>query len=145
MKQGMIGAVTALAAVVTYGVVTGAQAPAGGNQPPAYPPPATQKANVGDAPAYAFDIMKSENRLRAEELRRPTHPTASCASSTWVKHNLVWASSAADQPTRSLAIRVPVLWHDYTPEIYYITSGSGILTTGGVIPNQRPASGVLTR
>jgi hypothetical protein len=37
---------------------------------------------------------------------------------------------------------VPVLWHDYTPEIYYITSGSGILTTGGVILNQRVGGGV---
>jgi hypothetical protein len=35
-----------------------------------------------------------------------------------------------------------VLWHDYTPEIYYITSGSGVLTTGGVILNQRPGQGV---
>jgi hypothetical protein len=35
-----------------------------------------------------------------------------------------------------------VLWHDYTPEIYYITSGSGILTTGGVILNQRAGTGV---
>ena len=37
---------------------------------------------------------------------------------------------------------VPVLWHDYTPEVYYITSGSGVLTTGGVILNQRPGQGV---
>ena len=37
---------------------------------------------------------------------------------------------------------VPVLWHDYTPEIYYITSGSGVLTTGGVILNQRVGQGV---
>ena len=58
MKQGMIGAVTALAAVVTYGVVTGAQAPAQG-QPPAYPPPAA-KIQQGDAPGYAFDITKAE-------------------------------------------------------------------------------------
>ena len=54
MTQGMIGAVTALAAVVTYGVVMGAQAPA---QParPVYPPPAVP-IQAGDAPAYAFDI-----------------------------------------------------------------------------------------
>jgi hypothetical protein len=26
---------------------------------------------------------------------------------------------------------IPVLYHDYTAETYIITSGSGILTTGG--------------
>jgi hypothetical protein len=57
MKQGLIGAATAFAAVITYGVVTGAQAPAQGGQPAVYPPPAV-KIQAGDAPAYAFDITK---------------------------------------------------------------------------------------
>ena len=55
MKQKMLGAVTALAAVVAYGAVTGAQAPA---QAPV-PPPAA-KIQAGDAPNYAFDITKAE-------------------------------------------------------------------------------------
>jgi mannose-6-phosphate isomerase-like protein (cupin superfamily) len=37
---------------------------------------------------------------------------------------------------------VPVLYHDSTAETYIITSGSGILTTGGVIENKKPGTGV---
>ena len=37
---------------------------------------------------------------------------------------------------------IPVLHHDYTAETYIITSGSGILTTGGVIENKKPGTGV---
>ena len=37
---------------------------------------------------------------------------------------------------------IPVLYHDYTAETYIITSGSGILTTGGVIDNKKPGTGV---
>jgi hypothetical protein len=35
-----------------------------------------------------------------------------------------------------------VLYHDYTAETYIIMSGSGILTTGGVIENKRESAGV---
>ena len=141
MKQGMIGAVTALAAVVTYGVVTGAQAPAPQAQRPEYPPPATQKANPGDAPAYAFDIMKSEIDYVLKN--SPTNPPdRQLRVVDMGKYNLgvgiIHRGPTNDKPGDP----VPVLWHDYTPEIYYITSGSGVLTTGGTILNQRPASGV---
>jgi hypothetical protein len=37
---------------------------------------------------------------------------------------------------------IPVIYHDYTPEVYIITSGSGVLTTGGVIENKRASAGV---
>lgn len=37
---------------------------------------------------------------------------------------------------------IQVIYHDYTPEVYIITSGSGILTTGGVIENKRAGTGV---
>ncbi|MFN8066522.1 MAG: hypothetical protein U0P82_17160 [Vicinamibacterales bacterium] len=141
MKQGMIGAVTALAAVVTYGVVTGAQAPAAQNQPPVYPPPATQKANVGDAPAYAFDIMKSEiDYVLKNSPANP--PDRQLRVVDMGKYNLGVGIIHRGPTNEKPGDPVPVLWHDYTPEIYYITSGSGILTTGGVILNQRPAAGV---
>ena len=35
-----------------------------------------------------------------------------------------------------------MIYHDYTPEIYIITSGSGVLTTGGVIDNKKAGTGV---
>jgi len=37
---------------------------------------------------------------------------------------------------------IPVIYHDYTPEVYIITSGTGVLTTGGVIENKRAGNGV---
>jgi len=37
---------------------------------------------------------------------------------------------------------IHVLYHDYTAETYIITSGSGILTTGGVIDQKKPSTGV---
>ena len=40
------------------------------------------------------------------------------------------------------AIPSPCCTNDYTAETYIITSGSGILTTGGVIENKKPGTGV---
>jgi mannose-6-phosphate isomerase-like protein (cupin superfamily) len=37
---------------------------------------------------------------------------------------------------------ISVIYHDYTPETYIITSGSGTLTTGGVIENKWAGEGV---
>jgi len=37
---------------------------------------------------------------------------------------------------------ISVIYHDFTPEVYIITSGSGVLTTGGVIENMRASTGV---
>jgi hypothetical protein len=37
---------------------------------------------------------------------------------------------------------ISVIYHDFTPEVYIITSGSGVLTTGGVIENKRASAGV---
>ena len=37
---------------------------------------------------------------------------------------------------------ISVIYHDFTPEVYIITSGSGVLTTGGVIENKRASTGV---
>jgi hypothetical protein len=32
---------------------------------------------------------------------------------------------------------ISMIYHDFTPEVYIITSGTGVLTTGGVIENRR--------
>src|SRR5829696_1882672 len=139
MKQGLIGALTALAAVVTYGVVTGAQAPAQG-QPPVYPPPAV-KIQPGDAPAYAFDITKAEiDYVLKNAPANP--PDRQLRVVDMGKYNLGVGIIRRGPTNEKPGDPVPVLWHDYTPEIYYITSGSGTLTTGGVILNQRAGQGV---
>jgi len=140
MKQGLIGAATAFAAVITYGVVTGAQAPAQGGQPAVYPPPAV-KIQTGDAPAYAFDITKAEiDYVLKNAPANP--PDRQLRVVDMGKYNLGVGIIRRGPTNEKAGDPVPVLWHDYTPEIYYITSGSGILTTGGVILNQRAGQGV---
>jgi hypothetical protein len=139
MKQGMIGAVTALAAVVTYGAITGAQAPAQG-QAPVYPPPSV-KIQPGDAPAYAFDITKAEIDYVIKNA--PANPPdRQLRVVDMGKYNLGVGIIHRGPTNEKPGDPVSVLWHDYTPEIYYITSGSGVLTTGGTILNQRPGQGV---
>ena len=141
MKQGLIGAATAVAAVMTFGVVASAQTPAAAPAAPVYPPPATQPAHVGDAPAYAFDIMKSEiDYVLKNSPASP--PDRQLRVVDMGKYNLGIGIIRRGPTNEKPGDPVSVLWHDYTPEIYYITSGSGILTTGGVILNQRAAAGV---
>jgi mannose-6-phosphate isomerase-like protein (cupin superfamily) len=141
MKEGLIGAATALAAVVTYGAVTGAQAPAPSARPAVVYPPPEAKIQPGDAPAYAFDITKAEiDYVLKNSPASP--PDRQLRVVDMGKYNLgvgiIRRGPTNDKPGDP----VPVLWHDYTPEIYYITSGSGVLTTGGVILNQRAGQGV---
>ena len=68
MKQGLIGAATALAAVITYGAVTGAQAPAqrrtGGLSA------ARGQDPVGRCARLRVRHHQGRNRLRAEERSR---------------------------------------------------------------------------
>jgi len=139
MKKSAISIAVALAAVVTYGAIGGAQAPAQGG-PAVFPPPAA-KITPGDAPNYAFDITKAEIDYVIKNA--PANPPdRQLRVVDMGKYNLgvgiIHRGPTNDKPGDP----VPVLWHDYTPEIYYITSGSGILTTGGVILNQRVGGGV---
>jgi mannose-6-phosphate isomerase-like protein (cupin superfamily) len=142
MQKGMIVSLIALTAVVSYGVGTRTQAQAqgpGGNQA-VYPPPAA-KIQQGDAPAYAFDITKAEIDYVIKNA--PANPPdRQLRVVDMGKYNLgvgiIHRGATNDKPGDP----VPVLWHDYTPEIYYITSGSGVLTTGGTILQQRVGQGV---
>ena len=140
MRQKMISAVAVLTAVVVYGVVTGAQAPAGNAAASPVPPPA-KPIQVGDAPNYAFDITKAEIDYVLKNA--PPQPVdRQLRVVDMGKYNLGVGIIRRGPTNERPGDPVPVLWHDYTPEIYYITSGSGILTTGGVILNQRPGAGV---
>jgi hypothetical protein len=144
MKQGLIGGVIALTAVVAWGARTGAQAPAPGAagqaQTIVYPPPEA-KIQAGDAPAYAFDIPKSDIDFVIKNA--PANPPdRQLRVVDMGKYNLGVGIIHRGPTNEKPGDPVPVLWHDYTPEIYYITSGSGILTTGGAILNQRVGRGV---
>lgn len=140
MKSHLMTAAATLAVVVAYGALGGAQGPAPGGAAPVFPPPAA-KITPGDAPNYAFDITKEDIDYVIKNA--PANPPdRQLRVVDMGKYNLgvgiIHRGPTNDKPGDP----VPVLWHDYTPEIYYITSGSGILTTGGVILNQRVGGGV---
>src|SRR5262245_7790040 len=136
MKRKLMVAAAALTAVVVYGVVTGAQAPAAAP----FPPPAA-KVQSGDAPNYAFDITKAEiDYVLKNAPANP--PDRQLRVVDMGKYNLGVGIIRRGPTNEKPGDPVPVLWHDYTPEIYYITSGSGMLTTAGAFLNQRVAQGV---
>jgi mannose-6-phosphate isomerase-like protein (cupin superfamily) len=134
----MIAAAIAFAAVVALSVATRAQAPAAAPAP--FPPPAV-KIQPGDAPNYAFDITKAEIDYVLKNAPA-SPPDRQLRVVDMGKYNLGVGIIRRGPTGEKPGDPVPVLWHDYTPEIYYITSGSGDLTTGGVILNQRPGQGV---
>jgi mannose-6-phosphate isomerase-like protein (cupin superfamily) len=140
MRQKMIGAATALVAVVVYGAAAGGQAPPQAPGPATFPPPAA-KVQAGDAPNYAFDITKAEIDYVIKNA--PANPPdRQLRVVDMGKYNLGVGIIHRGATNEKPGDPVSVLWHDYTPEIYYITSGSGILTTGGTILNQRVGGGV---
>lgn len=135
-----------LAAVIACGSLMRAQAPAApaqaaqGQGQAVFPPPAA-KIQEGDAPNYAFDITKAEiDYVLKNAPANP--PDRQLRVVDMGKYNLGVGIIRRGPTNERPGDPVPVLWHDYTPEIYYITSGSGILTTGGVILNQRVGAGV---
>lgn len=94
---------------------------------------------AGAPPAYAFDIPKSDIDLLLKD-----HPGGDKQIRVvdMGKYNLgvgvIYRGPTNDKPGDP----IHVLYHDYTAETYIITSGSGILTTGGVIENKKSSAGV---
>lgn len=98
-------------------------------------------AQNGAAPTIAFDITKAEidNVLKNAP---PSPPDRQLRVVDMGKYNLgigiVHRGPTNDKPGDPIS----VIYHDFTPETYIIVSGSGVLTTGGVIENKRASSGV---
>lgn len=98
-------------------------------------------AQNGAAPTIAFDITKAEidNVLKNAP---PSPPDRQLRVVDMGKYNLgvgiVHRGPTSDKPGDP----IPVIYHDFTPETYIIVSGSGVLTTGGVIENKRAGTGV---
>jgi hypothetical protein len=97
-----------------------------------------QSAN---APTVAFDITKAE----IDEVLKnapPNPPDRQLRVVDMGKYNLgigiIHRGPTNDKPGDP----IPVIYHDFTPETYIIVSGSGVLTTGGVIENKRASGGV---
>ncbi len=127
MRKGLFAGLAALGAVVVWGVATGAQE--------------GPKLQAGDAPNYAFDITKAEIDYVLKNAP-PSPPDRQLRVVDMGKYNLGVGIIRRGPTNEKPGDPIPVLWHDYTPEIYYITSGSGVLTTGGVIEGRRPDQGV---
>jgi hypothetical protein len=96
-------------------------------------------AQNGEAPTVAFDITKADLdyvRQNAPAGDRQLRVVDMGKYNMGV--GLIYRGPTNDKPGDPIS----VLYHDYTPETYIITSGSGILTTGGVIENKRAGQGV---
>jgi quercetin dioxygenase-like cupin family protein len=98
-------------------------------------------AQNGEAPTIAFDITKSDIDFVLKNAP-PNPPDRQLRIVDMGKYNLgvgiIRRGPTNDKPGDP----IPVLYHDYTPEVYIITSGSGVLTTGGVINNKQAGQGI---
>jgi quercetin dioxygenase-like cupin family protein len=98
-------------------------------------------AQNGEAPTIAFDITKADIDYVLKNAP-PSPPDRQLRIVDMGKYNLgvgiIHRGPSNDKPGDP----IPVLYHDYTPEVYIITSGSGVLTTGGVIDNRRAGQGI---
>ena len=117
----ILGAVFILLAVAAWQAVTFSQA--------------------GAPPNIAFDITKSDIDLVLKNAP-PSPPDRQLRVVDMGKYNLgvgiIHRGPTNDKPGDPIAM----IYHDYTAETYIITSGSGILTTGGTIVNKKASPGV---
>jgi hypothetical protein len=102
-------------------------------------PVLTPGQGAGAPPAYAFDIPKSDIDFL---LKDNPGGDKQIRVVDMGKYNMgvgvIYRGPTKDKPGDP----IPMLYHDYTAETYIIISGSGVLTTGGVIENRKPSPGV---
>lgn len=124
MRKITLGAFTALLALPA---ITFAQTQVA-------PPPVP----AGSPPNYAFDIPKAD----IDMVLKSPGTDRQLRVVDMGKYNLgvgiIHRGPTNDKPGDP----IPVLYHDYTPEVYIIQSGGGVLTTGGVIDNRKAGTGV---
>ena len=98
-------------------------------------------SQAGAPPNIAFDITKSDIDLVLKNAP-PSPPDRQLRVVDMGKYNLgvgiIHRGPTNDKPGDPIAM----IYHDYTAETYIITSGSGILTTGGTIVNKKASAGV---
>lgn len=101
-------------------------------------PVLTPGHGAGAPPAYAFDITKDE----VDMIMKSPGTDRQMRVVDMGKYNMgigaIHRGPTNDKPGDPIS----VLYHDYTAETYLITSGGGILTTGGVIDNKKASNGV---
>jgi len=98
-------------------------------------------SQAGAPPNIAFDITKSDIDLVLKNAP-PSPPDRQLRVVDMGKYNLgvgvIHRGPTKDKPGDP----IPMIYHDYTAETYIITSGSGILTTGGTIVNKKASLNV---
>ena len=98
-------------------------------------------AEPGAPPTIAFDITKTDIDYVLKNAP-PSPPDRQLRVVDMGKYNLgvgiIHRGATNDKPGDP----IPMIYHDFTPEVYIITSGSGVLTTGGIIENKRTGAGV---
>jgi len=98
-------------------------------------------AQNGEAPTIAFDITKADIDYVLKNAP-PSPPDRQLRIVDMGKYNLgigvIHRGPTNDKPGDPIS----VIYHDFTPEVYIITSGSGTLTTGGLIENKRASEGI---
>ena len=98
-------------------------------------------SQAGAPPNIAFDITKSDIELVLKNAP-PSPPDRQLRVVDMGKYNLgvgvIHRGPTKDKPGDP----IPMIYHDYTAETYIITSGSGVLTTGGTIVNKKASPNV---
>ena len=134
MKRMIVCSITALLLALAWQASTPAQTPAAPARTPAAFQPAPEKN--GPMPTVGSDITKADIDFVLKNA--PANPPdRQLRVVDMGKYNLgvgiIHRGPTNDKP----GAPIQVIYHDYTPEVYIITSGSGVLTTGGVIENMR--------
>jgi hypothetical protein len=98
-------------------------------------------SQAGAPPNIAFDIPKTDIDLVLKNAP-PSPPDRQLRVVDMGKYNMgvgiIHRGPTNDKPGDPISM----IYHDYTAETYIITSGSGILTTGGTILNRKASAGV---
>jgi len=98
-------------------------------------------AQQGAPPNIAFDIPKADLDLVLKNAP-PSPPDRQLRVVDMGKYNLgvgiIHRGPTNDKPGDP----IPMIYHEYTAATYIITSGSGILTTGGTIVNKKASATV---
>ena len=118
----------ALATLLTLSVAMFGQQP---GAPPVFGQP-------GAPPNLAFDITKADIDLVLKSPGTDRQLRVVDMGKYNMGVGIIHRGPTNDKPGDPIT----VLYHDYTAETYIITSGTGILTTGGVINNRKAGAGV---
>ena len=98
-------------------------------------------SQAGAPPNIAFDIPKSDIDLVLKNAP-PSPPDRQLRVVDMGKYNLGVGIIHRGPTNDKAGDPIPMIYHDYTAETYIITSGSGVLTTGGTILNKKASAGV---